>query len=159
VSAIAWFHVLKQTDLAGLVEIAEKEAADEDGPSTLDYLQDHEHHEDATDDCFAWSGYVMAHLLEALDESGIELGRNAHPDELRTLNQTGPETHLLTSADRIHLPALRAARTDSDEIVRHIENAGYGFEELGQAIDDGLEVLEQLISVLTDDDVLIIRIG
>ena len=68
-------------------------------------------------------------------------------------------TYLITSADKRHLAALDPARLDSAAVARFFDGVSDGFEEVQQAIEDGLILLHRLIAALHDNEVSVIHIG
>jgi hypothetical protein len=159
VSSIASFYLMDRSDLAGLVRAAASKPETPMTSPAYDYLLEHGRDQDCPEDLFPWSGYVMAYLLTFLQEAGVDLGAAEYRDEASAINQTYSLTYLLTSADKRHLPGLESANVDHDAVARFFDEMHYGFDELGYAVEDGLGVLRQLVTALTDDEVLIVHIG
>ncbi|MFG2059604.1 hypothetical protein ACGFI9_36885 [Micromonospora sp. NPDC048930] len=109
---------------------------------------------------YDWSGYVLMHLMLLLEDTGTQLGAAEYRAETEALNAGDGLTYLITSADKRHLTALDPARLDRAAAERYFDSVGDGgFEEIRQAIDDGLILLRELIAALDENEVLVIRIG
>jgi hypothetical protein len=106
---------------------------------------------------FDWSGYALTDLMLLLEEPSSPLGAAEYRAETEAVNAVYDLTYLITSADKRHLAALDPARLDRAAAARFFD--GDGFEEVQQAIDDGLILLHRLIAALHDNEVLVIHIG
>lgn len=108
---------------------------------------------------YDWSGYALMHLMVLLEDTGTTLGTTEYLAETEVVNAVYDLTYLITSADKRHLTALDPARLDRVAAGRYFDGEGVGFEEVQQAIDDGLVLLYRLIAALHDYEVLVIHIG
>jgi hypothetical protein len=108
---------------------------------------------------YDWSGYALMHLMVLLEDTGTTLGTAEYRAETEAVNAVYELTYLITSADKRHLAALDPARLDRAAAERYFDGAGGGFEEVQQALDDGLILLHRLIAALHDNEVLVIHIG
>jgi hypothetical protein len=157
-SSIASFYRMDRADLAGLVRAAAGEPGE-----PYDYLVENAQDldDEAEDgDLFPWSGYVMMYLLDYLDESGVGLGANEYSDEAEAINDRYDLTYLITSADKRHLPALASDQIDDAAIAEYFAEMDYALDETGRlAVEDGMRVLREQITVLPDDQIFIVHIG
>jgi hypothetical protein len=108
---------------------------------------------------FEWSGYALMDLMFLLEETGTPLGEAEYRAETEAVNAAYDLTYLITSADKRHLTALDPAQLDRAAAARFFGGDGGGFEEMQQAIDDGLILLHRLIAGLHDNEVLVLHIG
>jgi hypothetical protein len=153
VSAIASFYRLARADVADFVRAAG------DDSSAWEFLQRRARSLDEPEELFSWSGYVLLYLMLYLAENGAELGEAELVDETAAISETYDETFLITSADQVHLPALDPDRFDARSLAEFFDEAGYGFDELPLAAEEGLRILHDQIAALAADQILVIHIG
>ncbi len=178
-SAIASFYLLERSAVPGLVEAAKAKATIPVAPTQSDgrrrrfawsrrpaplmvspvsnYLQENDL--GVSGGLFDWSGYALLDLMLVLEETGTRLGEAEYRAETEAVSAAYGLTYLITSADKSHLTALDPARLDRAAAARLLEGEHGGFEEMRQAIDDGLILLHRLIAALHDNEVLVIHIG
>jgi hypothetical protein len=182
-SAIASFYLLDRSAIPGLLQAANSEPiaipAATPARSGISYLRSRfgrrnptplivvspvsnyldENDLGVSGGLYDWSGYALLYLMGLLEETGTPLGTAEYRAEAETVNAAYDTTFLITSADKRHLPALDPARLDQSAAERYFNDRSHRFEEIRQAIDEGLVLLHRLITALKDNEVLVINIG
>jgi hypothetical protein len=156
-SAIASFYLLDRSAIPGLAQSAKAEPAMPMVSPVYNYLQENDL--GVSGGLFEWSGYVLMDLMLLLEDTGTSLGEAEYRAESEAVNAAYDLTYLITSADKRHLAALDPARFDHAAAARAFEEDGHGFEEMQEAINDGLTLLHRLVAALRDNEVLVVHIG
>ncbi|WP_144119814.1 hypothetical protein [Catellatospora sichuanensis] len=168
-SAIAGFHVIDRADIPRLVAAAEL-AAELDARPDVSYedIVDGGHElpgdtlqtvgRELADD-YGWSGYCMVHLLTYLEDRGVDLFASEYRAESDVINSAYDLTVLMTPAHKVFLPQLDPSVHSEQELRRHFEVMGYGFDEAATAAREGLEILRDQIAALADHEVFVLHVG
>lgn len=104
---------------------------------------------------YGWSGYALMHLMFLLEKTGTPLGAAEYRAETEVVNAVYDLTYLITSADKRYLSTLDRPRLDREAAELFADD----YEEVRQALDDGLDLLCELIAELDDNEVLVVHIG
>jgi hypothetical protein len=104
-------------------------------------------------------GWVLWDVLRYLEERGVDLTHSEYEAEADAINEVFSGTYLITTAHKVHLPALDVGQHDARAMADYVTANGYGFEEADEACVDGLVALREQISALTDEQILVLHIG
>ncbi len=110
---------------------------------------------------YQWSGYVLATLLPFLDEQGLDLMKSEHDELSKYVSEKRQTTcFVLTNSHKKHLPQLQhqsfseaALRDYYNEFNRTTES------DIGKAMLDGIQVLNESLKSVDENSVVILLIG
>ncbi|MET8261781.1 hypothetical protein [Micromonospora sp. NPDC005205] len=107
---------------------------------------------------YDWSGYCMLYVLTYLEERGIDLDPPEFNAESEAINSAYGLTTLITPAPGL-LDQLDPGAHRAEDLAAHFAEMGMDFEESGPAGLDGLRLLRDCVSDLSDHQVLLLHIG
>ncbi|MEU8422988.1 hypothetical protein AB0C15_19140 [Micromonospora sp. NPDC048835] len=149
-SAIASLTVVPRDSITELARLART------SPSSFHaYLA--EHGSRARQD-YDWSGYCMLYVLTYLEEHDINLESSELNAESEAINSSYGLTTLITPARGL-LDQLDPGAHRAEDLAAHFAEMGMDFEESGPAGLDGLRLLRDCVSDLSDHQVLLLHIG
>lgn len=108
------------------------------------------------------SGYLFATLLPYLSEQGIELTRSPFGRTLQPLCQARDEgIFILTPSHKYaYLDRLDPALFSADDLRDYYNEFNAAFEpEVGEAMLEGVAVIQQSLKALDDDSVIVFSIA
>ncbi len=111
---------------------------------------------------YKWSGYVLATLLLYLDEQQIQLMKSEHDELARFLSQTLQATCFIFTDDQRQTyisqlaPELFSVQKLGDY---YNEFNGPDASDAGQPMLDGIRALQQSLSILDKDSVIVFCIA
>jgi hypothetical protein len=112
---------------------------------------------------YRWSGYVLATVLEWLQEKhGIDLMTSSEDDLANLLNKARGATHFVLPVEHrmTYLERLDPAAFSADEF-RGYYNAFHETDEkdLGTSMQDGIAMLKQLLSAVDENSLALLIIA
>ncbi|WP_344610993.1 hypothetical protein [Dactylosporangium salmoneum] len=148
-SSIASLHVVQTSDLPAIISAAGSgrtwEAVHRFGAEL--------------DEEYGWSGYVMLNVLESLDTLNILLESPGLHEASAALNKDHGYTTLITSDAKAYLDRLDPAAHEPGDLLDGSIELELDDEEARYAMEETLSLLRDAIARLSDDEVLLLRIG
>lgn len=101
-------------------------------------------------EAYDWSGYCMLHVLSYLEDRDVDLEQSEFDAESAAVNNVHDLTVFITPAHKRFLDQLDPAAHRAEELAAHFDEMGLGFEGSGMAGLDGLRLLHDSVSELSD---------
>ena len=148
-SAIATTWLIKREELDELVAIARTSGTDDVWSNLFA----------RPDTTLDWSGWVMARVLNFLDERDVPLMTSSLQAEADALSEVISTVFVMTPESRSYLAQLDADAYTDEELLAYLADGGGIDSDSLPATRDALRMLHDGIAALADDEVLLLSVG